>query len=198
MENETEKTTSECQTNTCCQTAHKCQCGWFRICNFLIGVLFIATALIAFRNPVGDLFAIAIVFGIMAILSGLWSLTHIWGCKLRIMTGLVEIVIGVLFLTHLGITAAIVPFVFAAWFICNSITNFTLLPFARRFGWGHFWFFLIMGILGMALGIGLFFQPVISMLTLAFLVGFYLLIVGLIHIVLAFSSIKVLPDVKDM
>jgi len=188
MENDQEKTMSECKTKTCCcPKTNECRCRYFRLCNFLIGILFIAAALTAFRNPVGNLFAVAVVFGIMAILSGLWSITHVWNCKLRFVTGLIEIVIGVLLLAHLEFIASIIPYVFAVWFICNSVTNLTLVSFAKNYGCGHYWFLLLMGILGIAIGVALFFHPVISMLTLAFLVGFYLMIVGLIHIVLAFS-----------
>jgi len=198
MENETEKATSECKISTCCQKTNECRCRCFRFCNFLIGILFIAAALTAFRNPVSNLFAIAVVFGIMAVLSGLWSMAHVHGCKLRFFTGLIEIIIGVLLLTHLGVTAASIPFVFAVWFICNSVTNLTLLPYAKHFGCGHYWFTLLMGILGVAIGIALFFHPIIAMLTLAFLVGFYLMTVGITHIVLAFSSMKTKPEEKSV
>ncbi|MCL2348906.1 MAG: HdeD family acid-resistance protein [Planctomycetaceae bacterium] len=189
MDNDQEKTTPECKTEVCCQKTNECRCGGgcFRFGNFLIGILFIAAALTAFRNPVGNLFAVAMIFGIMAILSGLWSISHFRDCKLRFVTGLIEIAAGVLLLVHLEFVAKIIPYIFAVWFVCNSITNLTLLSYARNYGCGHWWFLLLMGILGIAIGIALFFNPVIAMLTLAFLVGFYLMIVGIIHIILAFS-----------
>ena len=188
MDHDQEKTISECKTDTCCRKTDECRCGCFRLCNFLVGILFIAAALTAFRNPVNNLFAIAVIFGIMAILSGLWSITHVWSCKLRFVTGLIEIAAGILLLVHLEFVASIMPYIFAVWFICNSITNLTLLSYAKNYGCGHYWFLLLMGILGIAIGVALFFNPVIAKLTLAFLVGFYLMIVGLIHIVLAFSN----------
>jgi Uncharacterized conserved protein len=185
---ETEKSITECQINSCCQRIFERRLGYFRFYNFLIGVLFIATALVAFRNPVGNLFAIAIVFGVMAILSGLWSIAHAWSCKLRFLTGLVEIAIGVILLAHLGISAAMVPFVFSVWFIFNSITNLSLLPYAKNHGSGQYWFFFLVGILGLVIGVAMLFHPIIVKLTLAFLVGFYLMIAGITHITLAFSA----------
>lgn len=159
--------------------------GWGYL---IVGILFILVSLVAFRNPVGDLFAIAIIFGGMAIVNGVWLVTQRHGSTTILLVGILEILIGLLLLFNLGVTAQAIAYVFAIWFILNSVSNLFLLKYFKSLGNGYYWLMLILNVLGIIAGVAMLFEPLISVITLAFIVGFYFMLIGVANLILAFSN----------
>lgn len=161
----------------------------------LLGILFIITSLISFQDPAGNLLAIVIIFGFFAILKGVFEIfvrnrmKYLLGYKAYtpIILGIIDIFIGVYLLFNLNIGIAILPVVFAIWFIFDSIFGLFTLDFAKQVSTGYFWFTLIVDILGIILGFILLFNPLSSALTLSFLVGFYFMMFGITNIIYAFK-----------
>jgi len=149
--------------------------------SLVLGILFVLTALISFQNPAGNLIAIVMVFvrNRMKELLG-------YKAYAPIILGIIDILIGVYLLFNLNIGVAVLPFVFAIWFLFDSIFGLFTLDFAKRVSTGYFWFTLIVDVLGIILGVMLLFNPLSSALTLSFLVGFYFMMFGISNIVYAF------------
>ena len=159
--------------------------GW----GFLaIGLFFFVAALIVFRHPWANMLALAFLFGVLAILSGIWFLRTRYGSTPRLVVGILEIMLGVFFLANLGLTAAVIPFLFAVWFVANSISNLFLLPLLRPFGQGVRWSFLLLNALGILAGAMMLLEPMLSAWILSFIVGFYFLLVALGNFLLAFAQ----------
>ncbi|MGD9559601.1 MAG: HdeD family acid-resistance protein [Oscillospiraceae bacterium] len=156
--------------------------GWL-----IIGILFIITAVLAFYDPAANLEAFAIVFAIMAIVHGIWLLALSGYGGLRILFGILDILAGVFMLFNIGLSLIALPFVFAIWFIIDSVFRLLNLGWTKALGTGYFWLSLILNVLGVIVGILLLFSPVTAALTLSFLVGFYLMMVGVECIVVAFA-----------
>lgn len=162
--------------------------------SLVLGILFVLTALISFQNPAGNLIAIVMVFAIFAIIKGIFEIfarnrmKELLGYKAYapIILGIIDILIGVYLLFNLNIGVAVLPFVFAIWFLFDSIFGLFTLDFAKRVSTGYFWFTLIVDVLGIILGVMLLFNPLSSALTLSFLVGFYFMMFGISNIVYAF------------
>ncbi|MFK4567534.1 HdeD family acid-resistance protein [Enterococcus sp. UD-01] len=162
--------------------------------SLILGILFVLTALISFQDPAGNLLALVIVFAIFAILKGVFEIfvrnrmKELTGYKAYapIVLGVIDIIIGIYLLFNLAIGVAALPFVFALWFIFDSIINLFTLDLAKGVSTGYFWFRLIVDVIGVILGVMLFFNPLSSALTLSFLVGFYFMLYGITHIVYAF------------
>ncbi len=160
----------------------------------LLGILFIMTSLISFRNPFGNLVSIVLVFAIFAIVRGIFEIIignkvkNLSGFKfyLPIILGIFNILIGIYFMFNIHIGVAVLPFVFSIWFIADSIMGLLMLDLARAVSNAYFWFSLIINILGVLLGIMLLFDPITSALTISFLVGFYFLLSGISYIVYSF------------
>ena len=167
---------------------------------FLWGILFIVIALIAFRDPLGNIAALTTLFGIMAILGGVWFLTHRFGSNFRLLIGVLEILIGVYLIVNPTGGAEVIAMVFALWFILDSVSNLFALNYYRTFGEGYYRFMLVVNIIGVLVGAVLFLQPAIVMFTLSFLIGFYFLLAGISYILLAFSNptIRVDDDTIDV
>ena len=162
--------------------------------SLILGILFVLTALLSFQDPTGNLLAIVMVFAIFAILKGLFEIfarnkvKELTGYKayMPIVLGVIDILIGLYFFFNLNIGIVTIPFVFAIWFILDSIFGLFTLDLAKAVSTGYFWFSLIVDVLGIILGIALLMNPVSSALTLSFLVGFYFMIFGITNIIYAF------------
>ncbi|MTD40336.1 hypothetical protein GIX45_17270 [Erwinia sp. CPCC 100877] len=162
--------------------------------SLILGILFVLTALVSFQDPAGNLLALVLVFAIFAILKGIFEIfvrnrmKELTGYKAYapIVLGVVDIIVGVYLLFNPTIGVAALPFVFALWFIFDSVFSLFTLDLAKSVSNGYFWFKLIVDVLGVILGIMLFFHPLSSALTLSFLVGFYFMLYGITHIVYAF------------
>lgn len=167
----------------------------FKWGNLIVGVLFILTALISFRNPVGNLAGITVFFGMLAIVKGGFDLffrnkvkkiTGMPGTSLLII-GVFDIILGFLLLFNLTTSIMALPFVFATWFLVDSIGGLFSLEQAKSLSTANYWLQLILSIVGILISISLLFDPITSALTLSFLVGFYLMWIGIFYIVEAFS-----------
>lgn len=165
--------------------------GWgFLIC----GLLFFACAVAVFRLPATALTAVAFVIVFSAALNGIWLLTNSMGLTSRIVVGILDLVLAVFLLINMKWTLLAVPWIFAFWFILDSIFRLISLDYVRPFGKGYFWFSLILNVLGVILGIVLLFNPMLSALVMTTLIGIYLLIAGIEFIVLAFARPVILID----
>lgn len=162
--------------------------------SLLLGILFVLVALMSFQDPVGNLVAIVLVFAVFAFLKGIFELfvrnrmKELTGYKERmpLVIGIIDILIGIFFLFNIGAGVLALPFVFAIWFIADSVLALFTADLAKNISTGYYWFTVIINILGILLGIMLLFNPISSALTLSFLVGFYFMIFGINHIVYAF------------
>ncbi|MHC5228433.1 HdeD family acid-resistance protein [Enterococcus sp. LJL99] len=160
----------------------------------ILGILFVVTSLISFQDPAGNLVAIVLFFAIIAIMKGIFEIfvrnrmKELTGYKsyAPIILGVIDILIGVYFLFNLNIGVAALPFVFAIWFIIDSIFGLFTLDLAKSVSTGYFWFTLIVDILGVILGFVLLANPLSAALTLSFLVGFYFMMFGITNIIYAF------------
>lgn len=166
----------------------------FHWSSFLLGVLFLLTALLSFRDVTGNLLAIVMVYAIFAIIKGVYEiflrnqLKQLTGIKtyFPIIVGVIDLIVGIYLLFHLDIGISLLPYVFAIWFLLDSIFSLLTLDFARVVSNGFFWFSLIIDSLGIIVGIMLLFHPITSMLTVSFLVGFYFMMFGIVEIVYSF------------
>lgn len=161
-----------------------------------MGILFLLVSLVAFQNPETSLVAIVIYFAVTAIINGIYSLFI--RTRIKEFTGyrstgflvlaIAEILIGLVLLFRLDTGIIALAYVFALWFIMDSVRNLFLLGPTRLVSVPLYWFSMIVNILGIFVGFSLIVDPIVSLLTISFLVGFYFLMNGLIYIVGAFSN----------
>ena len=162
--------------------------------SLILGILFVIVSLMSFQDPVGNLMAIVVVFAIFAFLKGIFELfvrnrmKELSGYKGKtpLVVGIIDILVGIFFLFNIGAGVVALPFVFAVWFIADSVFALLAADLAKGVSNGYYWFTVIVNILGIILGIMLLFNPISSALTLSFLVGFYFMLFGITHIVYAF------------
>ncbi|QQK07136.1 HdeD family acid-resistance protein [Miniphocaeibacter halophilus] len=166
--------------------------------NLIIGIIFIITSLIAFRDPTANLLAIVMVFGISALFDGVFQLfirrriRKVTGYRSTFITviGVINLLIGILLLFNLYGSAAALPYVFSFWFIIRSIEGLLNSGLAKIVSNGYYWFKVIVNILGIIVGILLLKNPFSAVLTITYLVGFYFMLFGILNIIEAFAETR--------
>lgn len=123
------------------------------------GDRFLDRRLLCHQATTSSTFKLSLLFAIAAIISGI---TTIGGyTKLRRETGLranfalvfaiIDILVGLLFLFHAPTGVLVLGYVFAFWFLIDSIERLTVVSHLRVFGTGYFVLSLILDIISLAL-----------------------------------------------
>ncbi|WEV71389.1 DUF308 domain-containing protein [Lactobacillus sp. ESL0785] len=160
----------------------------------LAGVLMIVAGLFLLRHPGKALHAFVLLFAILSIVQGFvwlafyshfhYFISFSW---LSIFSGVLDILIGIMFLYSYDAGGLTIAYLFAFWFLFDSISGISVSWHMRKVSRFYFWFTLILNIFGLLISLSLMFNPALSALTLIWLISFWLLIFGINEIVAAFA-----------
>jgi uncharacterized membrane protein HdeD (DUF308 family) len=154
-----------------------------------VGVVTLILGIIVSFHPSGSLNVIAVLIGILMILSGIFHLIRVFDSAERHrvwlgIAGLLYIVIGVVLIRHLHLTlAAIGLIVGITWIVQGVVSLIAGFSGGSREGRGWWIFF---GIVSLIAGIVVVSAPVNSLTVLAVLVGIWFIVMGLFEIIGAF------------
>lgn len=168
-------------------------------CNFnfwslLIGLFYVFLGMFAFNNPISSTSIIVYFIAFLLIFKGIMhftvfsqvrklaSVTNWW----MVVIGVIDVLIGVFLLFNVTSGIVALPFVFASWFIIDSIFAIFAASPIRKYNKGKYWFTIVMSILSIILGFMLLYNPFASLITIAMLLGAYFIVNGIIHIIQAF------------
>lgn len=164
--------------------------NWWTVA--LRGLVAILFGLFAFFMPGVTLYALTLLFGVYALIDGIVSLTaavrsarqdeHWWALLFEGLAGL-----GAAFATAMwpGVTLMVLVFIIAAWAIVTGILEIVSAMRLRRYISGE-WLLVLAGIASVVFGVLLFAAPGIGALVLAWWLGAYIFIFGLLTLGLAF------------
>jgi uncharacterized membrane protein HdeD (DUF308 family) len=156
----------------------------------LRGVLAIVIGLIAFRWPGVFVAWLVLLFGVYAIVDGVFAIIagiraaerheRWWPFALE---GLLDIVAGIIaFLLPVAAAFALLYLV-SAWSIVSGVFRITAAIRLRKQIEGE-WLLILNGILSVAFGIVIFTFPVVGLVTVAWIIGIYAIIFGVILLAL--------------
>jgi uncharacterized membrane protein HdeD (DUF308 family) len=152
----------------------------------IIGVVTLILGIIVTFHPGGSLNVVAVLLGILAILSGIFHLVRIFGRgeSNRVwsgIVGLVFIVVGVVLIRHLHLTLALVGlYVGLVWIVQGVVALVAAFAGGAREGRGWWIFF---GAISVIAGIVVVSAPVDSVTVLAVLLGIWFIVMGIIEII---------------
>lgn len=167
--------------------------GWIEI---ILGLLLVGLGIYTLANPDTALTAIVIAYGIGAIVSGIADFVIYYklsqrgglGSAMLILSGVLNLIVGVLMLLNIGAGAWTLSILFPLWFILHCFARLANLDFVRRLGSAfEYWVALIANVLGVILGFLILFNPFASMTALVYFVAFYLLISGFSSVIVGFG-----------
>jgi len=157
----------------------------------IIGVIFLFAAFISFTNPESTLETFVILFGIAAIMKGIGSIVGYFkikqltgiGSVLALVSGILDILIGIMFITNLVSGVLTIAIVFALWILLDSITGLSNVGFLKDISTNLYWVYLLLNILSLIMGILMLLNPVFAALTISLMVGIYFLVFGIQFII---------------
>jgi uncharacterized membrane protein HdeD (DUF308 family) len=152
----------------------------------VVGIVTLILGLIVSFHPSGSLNVIAVLIGVLVIVSGLFHLARMFGSaeSHRVwlgISGLLLIVLGVVLLRHLNLTVALIGLLVGISWIIQGLSALAG-GMAAGPGEGRGWW-IFFGIISLIAGIVVAALPVTSVTALAVLVGIWFVIQGLVEIV---------------
>ena len=153
-----------------------------------LGVVTVILGLIVSFRPSGSLAVIAVLLGILMIISGIFHLIRVFDRAERHrvwlgIAGLLYVVIGVLLIRHLNLTVAIIGLVVGLTWIVSGLSALMSAGAGSREGRGWWIFF---GIVSLIAGIIVVADPISSVTVLATLLGIWFVVIGLFEVIGAF------------
>jgi uncharacterized membrane protein HdeD (DUF308 family) len=156
----------------------------------LAAILFGALTLVW---PKISLTVLVLWFGIFAVISGITAVAaalrgrdqHGWG--LLLFEGILGIAVGVVALVWPGITALAFLFLIASWAILTGILEL-VAPLSFPMSVGRGLLSALSGIVSIAFGVLIAAQPAAGLLAVAWMIGVYAVIVGIMHLAVYFES----------
>ena len=169
--------------------------GWFAL---IEGILLILLGLFTLIRPDRALTSFVVVYGILAVVMGVADiLLYVrisrftgFGPIVSLISGTLSVMSGVMLLVYPNAGTMVLSFLFPLWFLAHCISRLANLNKIRFFaGDFTYYFTLIFNILGLVLGTLMLLDPWFSLLSTQFIVSFYLLLLGVDCIILAFSRL---------
>jgi uncharacterized membrane protein HdeD (DUF308 family) len=164
--------------------------NWWAL--LLRGIAAVIFGLLAFFWPGLTGFALVILFGAYAFVDGIFALVSAiraaeaherwWAFALE---GIVGLVIAAIVLFRPGIAALALYYTIAIWAILTGIFEIVAAIQMRALVPSEFWL-ILGGILSIVFGVLLFVFPLIGILTVIYLIGFYAILFGIVMIVFSF------------
>lgn len=156
----------------------------------IAGVLLIALGVVCICNPAETLFATAWMIGCFTLFTGITKLIFTLRTQLflpnsgtRMLSSILEILIGCIFLAHNLFVAISLPVVFAAWVMVEGIIIAIDSFDFQRVGFPLWWCLLLLGIAGAVLGCLGLRNPDVTAATLSTLIGLGVILGGVAYIV---------------
>ena len=154
-----------------------------------LGVITLILGLIVAFRPSTSLNVIAVLIGLLMIISGIFHLIRVFDSaeSHRVwlgIAGLVLIVVGVVLIRHLHLTVALIGLIVGITWIVQGISALAI-GFSGESGEGRGWW-IFFGIISLIGGIVIVAVPVKSVTALAVLVGIWFIVEGVFEIIGAF------------
>jgi uncharacterized membrane protein HdeD (DUF308 family) len=162
--------------------------GWVLV----FGIITLLAGLLTLVWPGRTIVVIAVLFGIQLVVAGIFRFVAAFAVDeesggmrvLLALLGVLSLIVGLYALRHLQVTIAALALLLGIFWIVNgAVETFAALSHRRMQGRG---WTIFMGLLSVVAGIVVLVYPGISLLTLALVLGFWLLVYGIMEIVLAF------------
>ncbi len=167
--------------------------GNFRTMFLFRGLATILFGILTLAWPKISLLVLVTMFGVFAVIGGITAIvaalrnreeSH-WG--LLLFEGILSVLAGVVALVWPGITALAFLFLIAAWAIMTGILE-VLAPLSFPMSFGRGLLFVVSGIVSIVFGVLIAAQPASGLLAVAWMIGVYAIIFGVMHLAVYFEA----------
>ena len=149
----------------------------------VLGGLFLAEPGLSLASVILLVGIFVIVYGVVLAISGIAGRAEGGGWAIAV--GVLAVIMGIVTLAWPAATSLAVLYIIAAWAIISGIADIAGAFMGGISGGRRVWL-VIIGLLGIGIGIYFFVHPVSGVLALLWLVGVYLVALGLLRIIAGF------------
>ena len=166
--------------------------NWFSL---VVGVILFVAGIVTFIHLGTTLEFISIIIGVTAVVKGLYELwfKHVLDTTTEEKTlglfamGIVDLVLGFLFIFKAATGAQVVAYIFALWFIFDAIVQLAASKqFNKNAGKAHYVWMIVLNVIALILGIALLFNPLLASIAIVWIVSIYLVVTGISQFISAF------------
>ena len=164
-----------------------------RVLWLIFGIALIISGIVAIKYPLNTTIAVAYIIGFLMIFSGISSifyfagLRHLAGSSIILLDGIVSTICGIIIISNLLISAAVIPYFIAIFTIVRGAVSIASSIDLKKHGYDKWGWTLFSGILTVIAGIILTFNPLLGTVYLSVVLGLGLILYGIITIQLWFA-----------
>lgn len=167
--------------------------GWLEL---IEGILLILLGIYTLFNPGDMIRGITFIYGILAVITGISDIVFYakteryigFGPTIALVSGILSILAGLMLLMYPNAGELIMTLLLPIWFIAHSVSRLTHLPLVRLAGSFFYYFTMIVNIMGIILGCLMIIWSAIALFSAGFIIGFYLILLGIDSVVIACSD----------
>lgn len=169
--------------------------GWLEL---IAGILLLAGGIYTLICPNTALVGVTALYGCLAVFTGILDIVLYvkmerrtgFGPALALVTGILSILAGICLLFQPAIGAWVLVWIFPIWFIAHCISQLAHLSIIRMIaGDAHYYFSLIVNIIGLVLGILMLVNPFLTVVSVPYIIGCYLIFLGVDAMVMALNTL---------
>ena len=160
----------------------------------ITGILLILLGIYSLIRPVGMLTGVTVIYGLFAVVTGIADIAFYvrmerrtgFGPAVSLVTGILSVLAGILILCNISAGRWAIAILFPVWFIAHCVSRLFHLSLIRlTVGDAYYYFTLVVNILGLVMGFLMLFNPLAAMLSVSWLIGIYLILLGMDSLMLA-------------
>ena len=167
--------------------------GWLEL---IEGILLILLGIYTLINPGNMIRGVTVVYGFLAVVTGISDIVFYaktdryigFGPNISLVSGILSILAGLMLLMYPNAGELVMTLLLPIWFIAHSVSRLTHLPLVRLVGKFYYYFTMIVNILGIILGCLMIIWPWVALFSTGFIIGCYLILLGIDCVVLACSD----------
>jgi len=163
----------------------------------IVGILFLILSGKVMMHPAESIIGLAFFIGWASLIAGFFQVGFAISSKAiiknwtwRLFSGIINIVIGVIFLSHPAMTAQMLPFLFGFWMIFIGITTFFNGIREKNSNVPGGWFEMLLGVLIFIGGMSISYYPAQEASMLIWFIGFTLMFYGIYFVVISLQISK--------
>lgn len=166
--------------------------------SLLLGVLYIIAGVWVFQTPLASYVSLSIVFSVFIFISGISQITFSisskneiegWGWYLA--GGILDLIIGLLLITHPIMTMTILPFYVGFWLLLQGFMAIGLSFQFKSIDTSNWGWLLFLGIMTLLFAFLLLANPIFAGLSIVYMTAFAFIFAGISRIFLAFGLKKI-------
>ena len=144
----------------------------------IAGILLVVLGVICISKPAATLFTAAWLMGCFTLIAGISKLVFTFKTQAflpnsgtRMLSGLLQVIIGIIFLANNIFVAFSLPVIFAMWVLIEGVLIAVQSFDYKQVGFTSWWVILLLGIIGAVLGVLGLRNPDVTAATLSTLIG---------------------------